>query len=85
MVLNPLNWHYQIIHNNYKNLVLFLTNFYLSNYKILFPFLQINEFLKNLNIINPLASSCVGAPALKYGYVNTVTTSPGEVKGLIFY
>ena len=33
--------------------------------------------------INPLASPCAGAPALKYGDVNTVTTSPGEVKGLI--
>ena len=35
--------------------------------------------------INPLASPSVGAPALKYGYVNIVTPSPGEVKGLIFY
>ena len=33
--------------------------------------------------INPLASPCAGAPALKYGDVNTETTSPGEVKGLI--
>ena len=33
-------------------------------------------------IINLLASSCAGAPALKYGDVNTVTPSPGEVKGL---
>ena len=30
-----------------------------------------------------MASPSAGAPALKYGYVNTVTTSPGEVKGLI--
>ena len=30
-----------------------------------------------------MASPSEGAPALKYGYVNTVTTSPGEVKGLI--
>ena len=41
------------------------------------------------NLINPLASPCAGAPALKYGDVNTVTPSPGEVKGLniifIFY
>ena len=35
----------------------------------------------NFNI-NPLASPCAGAPALKYGYVNTEATSPGEVKGL---
>ena len=35
-------------------------------------------------LINPLASSSAGAPALKYGDVNTETTSPGEVKGLIF-
>ena len=33
--------------------------------------------------INPLASPSARAPALKYGYVNTVTTSPGEVKGLM--
>ena len=36
----------------------------------------------NLNI-NPLALPSAGAPALKYGDVNTVTPSPGEVKGLI--
>ena len=35
------------------------------------------------NIINPFASPSAGAPALKYGYVNTETPSPGEVKGLI--
>jgi len=34
--------------------------------------------------INPFASPNAGAPALKYRYVNTVTPSPGEVKGLIF-
>ena len=33
--------------------------------------------------INPLASPSAGAPALKYGDINTETTSPGEVKGLI--
>ena len=33
--------------------------------------------------INPLASPSAGAPALKYGDVNTVTPSPGEAKGLI--
>ena len=33
--------------------------------------------------INPLASPSAGAPALKYGDVNTETTSPGEAKGLI--
>jgi len=30
-----------------------------------------------------LASPSAGATALKYGDVNTETTSPGEVKGLI--
>ena len=30
-----------------------------------------------------MASPSAGAPALKYGDVNTETTSPGEVKGLI--
>ena len=34
-------------------------------------------------LFNPLASPSAGAPALKYGDVNTETTSPGEVKGLI--
>ena len=33
-------------------------------------------------IINSLASPSTGAPGLKYGYVNTVTTSPVEVKWL---
>ena len=33
--------------------------------------------------INPLASPSAGDQALKYGDVNTETTSPGEVKGLI--
>ena len=32
--------------------------------------------------INPLTSPSAGAPALKYGDVNTVTPSSGEVKGL---
>ena len=30
-----------------------------------------------------MASPSAGAPELKYGDVNTVTPSPGEVKGLI--
>ena len=30
-----------------------------------------------------MASPSAGAPALKYGDVNTEATSPGEVKGLI--
>ena len=37
---------------------------------------------KVIIFINPLASPSAGAPALKYGYVNIVTPSPGEVKGL---
>ncbi len=39
-------------------------------------------FIKIKIYINPLASPCAGAPALKYGDVNTETPSPGEVKGL---
>ena len=35
-----------------------------------------------VKLINPLASPCAGAPVLKYGYINAVTLSPGEVKGL---
>ena len=33
--------------------------------------------------MNPLASPSAGVPALKYRYVNTETSSPGEAKGLI--
>ena len=36
-----------------------------------------------LLVINPLSSPSEGAPAIKYGDVNTETTSPGEVKGLL--
>ena len=32
-----------------------------------------------------MASPSAGAPALKYGDVNAVTPSPGEVKGLILF
>ena len=45
----------------------------------------IMEWIMVFNIINPLASPSAGAPALKYGDVNIVTPSPGEVKGLINY
>ena len=41
---------------------------------------KINNKIK---VINPFASPSAGAPALKYGDVNTVTISLGEVKGLI--
>ena len=37
----------------------------------------------NIWSINPFASPRAGAPALKYGYVNTLIPSPGEAKGLI--
>ena len=52
---------------------------------ILQPFLQNNNSENRINLINPLASPCAGAPAPKYGDVNTVTTSPGEVKGLMVW
>ena len=45
-------------------------------YEVLCQFSKIN------NYINPLASPGAGALGLKYGYVNTVTPSPNEVKGL---
>ena len=32
-------------------------------------------------MLNPLTSLSAGAPALKYGDINTETTSPGKVKG----
>ena len=43
----------------------------------------IMEWIMVFNIINPLASPSAGAPALKYGDVNIVTPSPGDVKGSI--
>ena len=46
--------------------------------------LKKNE-MKTYLLINPLASPSAGAPAFKYGDVNTVTPSPGEVKGLIIF
>ena len=39
-----------------------------------------SEYIK-IKRINPFASPCVGAPELKYGDVNIVTPSPGEVNG----
>ena len=54
--------------------ILILNNFIIFEYYVkLFP----------IFVLNPLASTSAGAPALNYGDVNTVTTSPGEVKGLI--
>ena len=41
------------------------------------------EICRNNKSINPLTSPSAGAPALKYGDVNTVIPSHGEVKGLI--
>ena len=50
----------------------------------LIPFSYFHQFnKKGKYTINLLASLSVGAPALKYGDVNIVTPSPGEVKGLI--
>ena len=44
----------------------------------------INEIqIKTSLYINSLASPSAGASALKYGDANTVTTSPGDVKGLM--
>ena len=42
-----------------------------------------NRYKNIIFLINSLASPSAGAPALKYGDVNTVTPSPGEVKGLV--
>ena len=44
-----------------------------------------NSDVKTDASFNPLASPSAGANALKYGDINTVTPSPGEVKGLIPY
>ena len=61
--------------------------YYKNNNKILVELSIIYPLLKETNFskftINPLASPSAGAPALKYGDVNTETTSLVEVKGLI--
>ena len=41
--------------------------------------------MNNYIFINPLAFPCAGAPAFKYGDVNTVTPSLSEVKGLRYF
>ena len=55
-----------------------------NNIRIIMEIIVI--YYKNVEIIilqiNPLASLSEGAPALKYGDVNTLTPSPGEVKEL---
>ena len=55
---------------------------YEKNLEIMQRYKEI-EFVNYNMPVNPLASPSAGAPALKYGDVNTVTPSPGEVKGLI--
>ena len=40
------------------------------------------RLIVHLIIINPLASPCAGAPALKYGDVNTEVPSLARSKGL---
>ena len=49
----------------------------------LINYININIFKFLIFFINPLASPCAGAPALKYGDVNTETPSVGESKGSI--
>ena len=44
---------------------------------------NVSTTITKMKHINPLASPCAGAPALKYGDVNTETTSPNKVKGLV--
>ena len=44
---------------------------------------RLNEIPANKYDINPSASPSAGAPSLKYRYINTETSSPGEAKGLI--
>ena len=46
---------------------------------------EIKSKNKNISLecINPLAVPRAGVPAFKCGVVNTETSSPGEVKGLI--
>ena len=57
-----------------------MNRYFKKNKKVIKAYFK-NQF--SMHIINPLASPSVGTPALKYGDVNKVTPSPGEVKGLI--
>ena len=61
------------------------TKVYYSNVFNLEELRNIHKSFRVFDNINPLASPSAGTPALKYGYVNIVTTSPGEVKGLILF
>ena len=54
------------------------------NIHIYYLYKIFNKFLNDI-FINPLTSPSAGTPSHKYGDVNTETTSPGEVKGLIRY
>ena len=47
------------------------------------PLILVTLLVLKLFRFNPLASPSAGVPALKYGDVNTLTPSPGEVNGLI--
>ena len=58
--------------------------YYYKEYIILlYYFFSVGYIIISIILFNPLASPSTGAPALKYGDVNTVTPYPGEVKGLI--
>ena len=65
---------HKIINKQLKIIILIVT--LISNFNL-------NYYLIFFHPIYPLASPSTGAAALKYGDVNTVTPSPGEVKGLI--
>ena len=70
-----LNLIFSSIIKKFNKILYFKENIKFENYR------TINFF----KIINPLTSPGEGAPTLNYGYVNTVTPSPGEVKGLIIF
>ena len=77
--LQDIDYEEAIIYDKRSYLRMFW-GFLLDSQIILGTFCTENHL--DLFVINPLASPCAGAPALKYGYVNTVTPSPGEAKGL---
>ena len=65
---------------NKKGSIIFSNNYMLRGNK---AFSSNNALMDMDTTFNPLASPSAGAPALKYRYVNTETSSPGEAKGLI--
>ena len=65
------------------NIKIPLINKWGKNSLYIYLFHRLFTIVVEKELFNPLTSPCEGAPSLKYGDVNTETTSLSEVKGLI--